>query len=365
MVHQYKMKSKHSLNIWYTVSMHIIHVIPITRRQGLHTLTYFSLHDIPIGSLVFVEVKNKEVPALVYQSESATHLKSLLRAQDYTTKQIKNPLHYKIVTKAFMQALIETAKYHTATLPQLLFALVPSALLQQNEALYQEKAIQNNHTTFFETEALQAPKKERRDTYKTLIRALFAEQKSVFLLAPTIASAKDFATHYARGIEKRVFLLHSSLTKKQQQTLFKKILVHKEPVLIIATKGFLCIPRQDIGLYIVEQEASSAYMSMVRPFFDVRVLIKKLAEKQNAKLLLADSLLSLQTHKDIQDGIAHDIAQMQKRAHHKTNITIINMSSYTKLAKKNKEPYPIFSDELTTLFEEMQKKQSAKTYFLT
>ena len=70
---------------------------------------------------------------------------------------------------------------------------------------------------------------------------------------------EKIALELGRGIEKYVFVLSGKMPKKKIMEEWKKIAEEKHPVLIIATKSFLSLPRRDFGAIIMDQESSSAY----------------------------------------------------------------------------------------------------------
>ena len=73
-----------------------------------------------------------------------------------------------------------------------------------------------------------------------------------------------------RGIEKYVFVLSGKISKKKITEKWKKAVEEKHPVLIIATKLFLSLPRRDFGAIIVDQESSSSLQKSKKPYIDAR-----------------------------------------------------------------------------------------------
>jgi primosomal protein N' len=53
----------------------------------------------------------------------------------------------------------------------------------------------------------------------------------------------------------------------------------KHPVVVIATGGFLSIPREDIETLVIEREASRFYKILRRPYLDVRHVAEIFARK--------------------------------------------------------------------------------------
>lgn len=326
--------------------MYIIHVIPITRNASIGSLSYFSFKDIPIGSVVQVSIRNKEVPALVHKKEDASAIKALLRTRQYSTKNIKNPKPRNLLSSDFITAAQETAEHFATSVGSVFNSFVPTAILNSTEDHKNNTDILRKTTGSYEILTIQSTKEDRTNSYKTIIRGALARNESVFLLVPTIHSAEEFANLYKKGIEKYVYILHSSLTAKKQREVWQNILQEKHSVLIIATKGFLSIPRNDIGVFIIENEGSEAYREIARPFVDSKILVEKLAKHLQAKLVLGDTLLTSATHKSLTENDATEFERPRQRLRSGGKVIAIDMSNYTRKAKEERQQYPILSNEV-------------------
>jgi primosomal protein N' len=64
---------------------------------------------------------------------------------------------------------------------------------------------------------------------------------------------------------------------------------------VIATGGFLSLPRHDLETIVVEREASRFYKIMRRPFLDVRQVAETYATKNGMRIFFADNFLRLET----------------------------------------------------------------------
>ena len=90
---------------------------------------------------------------------------------------------------------------------------------------------------------------------------------------------EKIALELGRGIEKYVFVLSGKMPKKKIMEEWKKIAEEKHPVLIIATKSFLSLPRRDFGAIIMDQESSSAYKNQKKPYADARKAAEIISRK--------------------------------------------------------------------------------------
>ncbi len=335
--------------------MYIVHVIPITRQLGIDSLSYFTFKDIPLGSVVNVPLRKAQVPALVLRKEDAGAIKSLLRTQTYSTKNIKDPRPRQLLSSSFIKAARDTADYFAAPIGSVLNSFLPAAILKDDKASESSDNPTQSNTSNYEILTIQSTKEERLDAYKTILRGSLARGESALLLVPTVHEALNCKKLYEKGIEKYVFTLHSGLSAKAQRETWHKAISEEHPVLIIATRGFLGIPRANMGVFVVEEEGSQVYREIARPFIDSRILIDKLAQHIGAKLILGDTLLSSAVHKKLLDNTATEFERPARRLRSGARVVPIDMSEYTRQAKEEKKQYPVLSSEAENIITELDK----------
>ena len=115
------------------------------------------------------------------------------------------------------------------------------------------------------------------------------------MLMPTVEDIKKACSYFEKGIEPYTYIFHSGVAKGEIAKRWKKALEDDHPIIIVATGGFLSIPRHDVGLIIVERENSRSYKSQTRPFIDVRLAAEKLAKETGADIILGDSYFRVET----------------------------------------------------------------------
>jgi len=325
--------------------MFIVHVTPIVKSRMSH-LSYFSADEIPVGSVIQVPLRSKEVPALVLEVEDAKAIKSLLRTNTYETKKIRKQKPSIVFTSGFVRAINETAKYFATSEGSLIQSYTPTAILDTlSEGKMKNPIVTERDPSTFEKLALQLPKKERFEKYKTLIRGNFAKGESVFLCVPTINEATAFLEEYSKGIEQYSFLLESSSSKKKQLETWNLILKEEHPVLIIGTPVFLSIPRWDLSMYIIENEVSSSFKQQVRPKVDARVLIENIARETKSSLIYAGTTLSLKVQKEILSGFITRMEEHSRRMKAETKVVVVDAKEDRVLAKEKKREFPSLSSK--------------------
>lgn len=325
--------------------MFIVHVIPIT-KGGLEKLSYFSPVEFPIGSVIKVPLRKKEIPALVHNTEDARAIKSILRTNMYETRKVKRQKELHLFSPAFIEAVKTTAQHHATSVGSVINSYVPAHVLKSvAEGVSLGESAGHKQGKGFEQQVLQLGRKERIEKYKTIIRSTFAKGNSVFLCAPTVREARLLSEEYSRGIEKYTFVLDSQQTPKKQKEVWEAVLQEKHPVLIIATPVFTSIPRDDVGLFIIEHEMSSAYKQQVAPFVDARILVEHLARNVQCPLIFAGTTVSLKVHKALEEGFARELEERTLKLRTECTMQIIDTKQARTFAKENKKEFPVLSPE--------------------
>ncbi len=334
--------------------MMILHVTPIVKGNGPDRLSYFSAEMYPIGSIVMVPLRKREVPALVVEHEDARAIKSILRTNMYETRKIRAQKPHHCFTPEFIAAARASADYFATSTGSVIRAFIPAAVL--------ERARSGDHTPpnaitasapagTFEKLILQLPWRERVEKYKPIIRGVFARKRSVYIVVPSAREAHALRRYYERGIEKYTFVLDSSKTKKQLLETWDAILNEPHPVLIIATPLCTSIPRADIGMFIIEREMASVYKQMTRPFIDARVFIEHLAQALKASLVVADTVVGLRGQRELYTGHAHELEEHASRFRTRTKTTLIDIAAVRTAAQEAKEDFPVLSPDALACIE--------------
>ena len=278
----------------------MVTVIPLKKGPFRTNLTYFTAKDIANGSIVDISVRNKKILGLVLSSEDATDAKSDIKNLSFILKKIIEVKECSIFRKEFIESALEISTYFVSRKNDTITSLIPSIFREK----YNELAKFKNDTALFEPISqnvkpekvlFQAPLEDRISFYKTLIRGSFAEKKSIFMVLPTEYDIEVFYESLSKGIENFIFCMHGGLKPKKVIEKYKQIMLSSHPLLILGTAQFLSIPRQDIGMVILEHESSGAYKIIPKSNFDLRTFTEFFSSKIGAKLILGDSLLRFET----------------------------------------------------------------------
>jgi primosomal protein N' len=342
--------------------MNIVHVVPIARGINKETLSYFTASDVQPGAIVKVPVRNRSVPALVVSVEPAEDIKSELKNSPFMIKKIGKLKMQPIFLPAFIHAAQDAAEYFAGSTGSVLASITSKSILEQSDKIsHKEIPITENKLpeTAPEPHALQADEEERVAHYKSLIREQFAKKRSVFFCLPTIQDAKKMFQQLPKGIEEYTHVLNASLNKKDLLATWNKIIEEDHPVLIIMTGAFLCIPRHDIGLIIIERESSTSYKLQTRPYLDIRTFAEFFAKRVQAKLIFGDLLLRTETLWRTRNGEMAELSPLKFRSISTAKDVLIDMKKYKLL---DTPEFRIISDELEALIR--KNKESNEHMFV-
>ncbi len=278
----------------YYISMKIVEVIPFSRGIQKETLTYFSSLEIPLGAIVKVPLRNKDINALVVAVHDAEELRIDVKNSTFAFKKVSSIVSTDLFSKPFIAAAEKAAAWHASSLGSMFNFLVPKIILECGEEIKSPPAPTKNPERLH-GQILQADDEDRFSHYRSLVREEFARNRSVFLCVPTYSDIKRAEKLMEKGIGEYSFVFHAAMKKKEFIKKWADIQSEKHPILIICTPQFLSLPRYDIGSIIVERESSKSYKGIFRPYADMRKFIEYFSREINARLVYGDIMLRTET----------------------------------------------------------------------
>ena len=333
--------------------MKILTVVPISKGIFKNNLSYFTTKDVKLGSIVTVQVRKKNVPAIVISSAPVKNVKSGLKKSEFSLKPIKSIVSDSFFRPEFIEACQIAGDYFVSSLGLIIKDFIPIKILELNNHSTNNKKGGN----YFETSLLQTTKKERIQNYKSVVREEFAKGKSVFFCLSTLSDINKFSYELRKGIEKYSFIMHSNLPSKKIKEIWIKALKEEHPILIIATKSFLSLPRNDISTIILENESSPFYKSQTRPFTDARKFAEILASKIKAKLIFGDSMIRTETYYRLNPTMT--VSRILSEAEQ----IIIDMNQETNTWQKTKI-FPLISLKLQQMIKEVHENKEKIILFI-
>lgn len=285
--------------------MFIITVIPIQKGFHRENLSYFSPNDIPLGSIVSVPIRSKNIDGIVIDTENARDQKFDLKNADFQLKKVVDVKGPSPFSPAFFKACEKMKNYTVSNTGTIIKSLLPAIFLDNLKNLTVSSAVireggKENATESTDAEInnlkqekliFQALTPDRLSWYRTLIREAFAKKESIFICVPTHFDIEQLNNELTKGISQYVFSFHSDLSKKTLINTYNSCIEEMHPILIIGTGMFLSIPRKDIKTIILEHESSDSYKQFNRPFIDIRSFAEILSSIEKIKLIFGDTLL--------------------------------------------------------------------------
>jgi primosomal protein N' len=289
--------------------MFIVEVMPIKKRFGKESLSYFSPIAIERGSLVKAPMRNKQVWGIVVGSSTASMQKAELKNSSFAVKKISDKAAKPFFEEWWMRAVSRIAEYFAVNPGEVVSTLTPVPVLDNIDRLARvipEKKKKKNslkknndndagRPVKSEVLCIQTEDRERWGYYRSAIREEFAKKHSVFLCLPTHEDIKEATSQFEKGIEQYTFVFHAGITRSELIKKWNACLREEHPILIIATPQWLGVPRGDIGTIILDRENSSSWRTLSRPHIDLRKAVELIAKEKGARLLLGDSVLRVET----------------------------------------------------------------------
>lgn len=296
--------------------MKLLTVVPIAKGILHDRLTYFAKEGAPLGTVIMVPLRSREVPALVLEVSDIAPTKTVLKTSDYAIRKIARIKPITIWDPEFIRASDITARYHAQHFGEVLISLTPKtildALIEGTISVPAKKASEEPDARF-RISAIQADTQTRLESYQRLIRESFAQNKSVFICLPTELDVERVSKTISRGIEDYVYELSKSTSKKKLLSAWEKI--HREPhaIVVIATAQYLSINRH-FSTIIIDEEHTRAWNTIVEPHIDLRLFIESFARESKSSLLLGAPILRAETHARIEDGTIQEFGRLFTRA---------------------------------------------------
>jgi primosomal protein N' len=329
--------------------MYVVTVAPISRGIVLDELSYFSNEAVPTGALVLVPLRGKNVRAIVLDCVDAPAVKSEVKSAPWSIKRLAKVEHQTFFSAAYVSAVRSVANSFAGTLGATLSALFPPLLFTLPHA-------RNNtdhkidSSAYFEESIIQDVDEERLAAYKSLIREMFAKRRSIFFLLPSQQDIEHFYASLERGIREYTYVLHGGLSSKELKRRWKEAIEHKHPILIISTPYFLSLPRDDLGVIILDRESSSAYKTLARPFVDLRDFAREFARAINARIVYGDIFLRLETIMRYENGEMQAMMRPKMRLVSTGEYQIVDMRSIGEQPATGR--FAIYSPELVNVIRE-------------
>lgn len=330
--------------------MFILEVIPLTLLPPNvpQILSYFFDVELSKGAIVEISFNKRKVKAVVIFSSSIEKQKLSLKKVDFQIKKIIKVLHKDPQINDYQLKLaVWLAKYYYAPLGYTLktilppfafkkkyplvihdFALTTRGVVKPQLLIYKTKRL----VEYLEPMIKEAAKKANPScaTAKaegdTRSLKSCGEVRRVLIMVSEKASIHYFSEYFSKKYNTTV--IHSGLSNEKFYDAWKKS-QSRETEIIIGTRQALNMPFKDLELLIVDDPLHEFYKSDMIPRYNAVNLAHKVAELNNAQLVLTSVIAGVENYYKAKNG-TYELKEVEPRP--KFNTEIVDMAQEIKNA---------------------------------
>ncbi|MEX0930856.1 MAG: hypothetical protein WDZ68_01040 [Candidatus Paceibacterota bacterium] len=259
------------------------------RGSHVESLSYYVSTDYLPGTIVTIPIRKKEVRGIVVGSKPLSNARTEVRSANFSLRK----LPAQKFAFPLPETLIETARQLTQTTPTTigaaLYALLPPEVRTGDQLISSDLPCHGGYE-LPAISVLQAYTLERYQVYRSRIREAFAHRGSVVFVVPTSADIERAYQSLSHGIERKVVTFSPVFGTKKLSRAYELFHDLSQAKLIITTPRHAFLDRHDITTIIIEQSRSPYYRSRIRPYFDMREVIKTFARVTGRAVLIGDIL---------------------------------------------------------------------------
>jgi primosomal protein N' (replication factor Y) (superfamily II helicase) len=263
-------------------------------NSPLDTLTYQSLKELQIGTLVEVSLQKrvKLLKAIIIKKVSQPTFKctdiAIITNFYYDTKMLE--------TASFI------AKYYVCSLGEALSVYIPFYVVEKSKndkyiqckielSQNQQKAYdftqENNLSLLFANTG-----SGKTEIYMKAIVNALKENKQALLLLPEISLSPQMEQRLQKVFGDQIAIWHSKIQKKTKAVIIENLLKGKVKI-IAGARSSLFLPYENLGLIIVDEEHDDSYKSAQKPRLHVKDLSIYMSKKYSIQVILGSATPSL------------------------------------------------------------------------
>lgn len=263
--------------------------------HGREALSYSYDKVLEPGSVVLVPMRQKNTLAVV--------LTKTLKPT-FNTKQILEVLPY-YMPKTSLDLMTWLGEYYPAPLGTITSLFVPSSLSRKHQVKDTNKSIKpikpklppltseqnivlkqlNNkpdHNFLLHGETGTGKTRIYLETAKQTVKT----GKSVLVLTPEISLTPQLVRDFEQVFGQQVITMHSNLSDVERRNAWLKVLLSKEPVVVIGPRSALFAPFAALGLIVIDEAHEGAYKQEQAPYYQTLRVAGKLSQLHRAQLIM-------------------------------------------------------------------------------
>lgn len=327
--------------------------------HGQEALTYYCDNIVPIGSIVEVQLKNKNVLGIVV---------STTKKPMFKVKSVERAIELPPIPKKLLDLLAWMKAYYPGP-SGILTSLFLPAHIPKKINNYENSFGKNNPTalpplTNDQKQALSQlggpglhilhgeTGSGKTRVYMELAQKAMAQGKTSVILTPEIGLTSQLTSNFKSIFGERVILLHSQMTDSARYKAWSLALKSNEPLIIVGPRSALFTPVENIGLIVVDESHEMAYKQDRSPYYHASFVAAKLAALHQATLILGSATPSV-TDYAIAEARQRPIVRMSQTASSSENtdpdIQIIDLKDRSNFGKNSYLSTPLIKEISTTL----------------
>ncbi len=257
--------------------MFILEIIPLQRGIPRDSLSYFSMREIPLGSLVEIPFRSKTIQGIVIHSSDARDMKSNLRSSSFSLKPVGNIVSQNGFPFQLLRALRAISDDTLIPIGTLITNFFPDSLFEYFTQWIpiQERKIDNR--------IIELSEQQRLDHYVMIARETLLKNHSIIFVAPTLAEVTKLTKKFKESFNSkenpvRIIELTGAVKPEIREKFYIECETNSEPTIICVTPQFFVVPMKNISCCVIESFHSPYYIQDFNQYYDYRFIIIKLAK---------------------------------------------------------------------------------------
>lgn len=334
--------------------MQILKVVPATKIPLLNpqVLSYYSLEDVCAGAVVKVPIRNREVKAIVVESDNLEAQKTDIKSANFKLKKINKVLvNQPIYDENFFELLFWASQFWYEPVGLFVKIVLPIKLEGKIEKTATPQINQNQKKYLH-------IKNNKEESLERYIKLSFKEKNQLLCLFPEIdpieIRAKKFYNKFSH-----IETFHGQKTNKQVSKIWNKVQAG-QPIILFATKKACFLPWKKLGSIWIDEEESPHYKAWGRhPKYHGKHLAYKLAQLHQADLTLSSYAPSVESFQNFQEKnyrFLNKNKSFDKNLKRCCGLKIINRSKEFESENKGQK-FSYFSAALINRLKDVGKKE--------
>ncbi|MDD5383229.1 MAG: primosomal protein N', partial [Candidatus Margulisbacteria bacterium] len=141
----------------------------------------------------------------------------------------------------------------------------------------------------------------KTEVYMQAIAYILNKGKAAIVMVPEISLTPQLVQRFRDRFQDHIAVLHSELTEKQRVGEWERIAT-REGRIVLGTRSAVFAPVKDLGLIVIDEEYETTYKSEKSPRYHAREVALKLAELNNATVIIGSATPSVETYYRAEKG---------------------------------------------------------------